>query len=198
MIRFFDEMSETTCRLTALALAIMAGMIFSVYVEPVWGEWLPRWLYWIPRSISGEHTVVHQAGMVGIIMSMLLVVFLYLRGFLCIQKKSIYTCIMLFVDIYVLGLLFDIVFGDTSKFLQGGVTSMAAVGVYAVCVFGMKEYVSVAMVLLGCLCLVNIITAESVVFLGSVGIILIFISLFLQCDNFFEKLGSITLDLKGK
>ena len=86
---FFDEMSSTSRKIAALILCAVSIAIFSVYDEPVWGAWLPRWLYWIPRHISGSHTVIHYGGMLGALFALILVTFLKLRGFLSDADMSL-------------------------------------------------------------------------------------------------------------
>ena len=195
---FTTELSSFAKKIAALLLAAAAILIFSVYREPLWGTWLPRFLYWIPRHISGEKTVVHQAGILGAIMAIVLVVLLSLRGFLP-THKSVCGLLMLGIDIYLLALLFDVVFGDTGKFLQGGTTSMLAVAAFSVSAMGMRQYVPIALVALGGLCIANIISAESVLVLpGSVGVILSFLSVFLQCDDFMERLGGTFCNISNK
>lgn len=196
---FFDRMGEYTQKLMALILALAALPFFTVYREPLWGAWLPRWLYWIPRMISGEHTVMHTAGMLGVILAIVLFMFLVLRGFLPDIQSTPYGIVMLVVDVYVMGLLFDVAFGDTTKFLQGGVTSLAAVALLTLSTLGMKQYMTLGLVGLGLLCMANIISAESVLwFPGSIGIILMFASLFLQCGDFVNKIKESMGPICGK
>lgn len=195
---FVTELSPVAKKITALLLAAAAVVIFSVYREPLWGAWLPRFLYWIPRHISGEKTVVHPARILGAIMSIVLVVFLSLRGFLP-THKSIWGLLILAVDIYMLALLFDVAFGDTGRMLQGGTTTIVAASAFSISALGMKQYVPLALIILGGLCVVNIVSAESVLVLpGSVGVILAFLSVFLQCDGFMEKLGDAFSGVSGK
>lgn len=196
---FFENMGEYARKLTALALAVSAVPFFSCYRVPLWGAWLPRWMYWIPRTISGEHNVLHYAGMLGVMFAIVLFAFLVLRGFLPDIEATPYGILMLIIDVYTMGLLFDIAFGDTSKFLQGGVTSMAAVAVLTVCTLGMRQYVVLGLIGLAFLCMVNIITAESVLFLpGSIGIVLAFASVFLQCGDFKARLSECMSGLGEK
>ena len=186
----FGRMGEVSRKITALLFCAAAIAIFSVYNEPVWGAWLPRWLYFIPRGISGTHTVLHYGGMLGAVFALILVAFLKLRGFLVDADMSLFGIMLLIADIYALTLVFDVAFGDTTKFLQGGVTSMAAIAALTICALGMRQYVPLALLSLGGICFMNIISAESVLYLpGSFGIILSFVSISLQCENFFEKLG---------
>lgn len=196
---FFGEMSITSRKIAALALCAVSIAIFSIYDEPVWGAWLPRWLYWIPRHISGSHTVIHYGGMLGAVFALILVTFLKLRGFLSDADMSLFGLIIFTADIYTLNLVFDITFGDTSKFLQGGLTSMAAVAALTVCALGMRQYVALGLVTLGAMCFMNVISAESVLVLpGCFGIISAFVSISLQCGDFFEKLGDAFSGIKGK
>ena len=195
----FGEIGVIPRKITALLFCAAAIAIFSVYNEPVWGAWLPRWLYFIPRGISGTHTVPHYGGMLGAVYALILVVFLKLRGFLSDTDRSLFGVLLLIADAYALTLVFDIAFGDTSRFLQGGLTSMAAVAAFTVCVLGMRQYVALGLIVLCAMCVMNIISAESVLHLpGSFGIIFVFTSISLQCGNFFEKLGDAFSDIRGK
>lgn len=195
----FGRMGGISRKIAALILCAAAIAIFSVYDEPVWGAWLPRWLYFIPRGISGTHTVIHYGGMLGAVFAVILVTFLKIRGFLRDADSSLFGVILLIADTYALALAFDIALGDTSRFLQGGVTSMAAIAALTVCALGMRQYVAVALLVLGGTCFVNIISAESVLVLpGSLGIISAFASVSLQCGGFFERLGEAFSDIRGK
>lgn len=199
MKKLFETMSDSVQKVTAALLMGMGCVVFSGYIEPTVGAWLPRIFYGPLKFIFDEVHVIHYAGMLGTMMAIPFVAILALRGFITGVNKTLIGIITLAVDVYGIGLLFDIVFGDTSKFLQGGLSTMLALAAYALSILGMRQYVPLAMIGLGVMCIGNIIAAESMLVLpGSLGIILMFLSVFLQCDDFFGKLGEVTQSIRGK
>ena len=184
-------MSNTAKNILAFVLLAVSFLIFSAYKEPLWGAWLPRFLYLIPRAISGEHPTWHFPGMLAMILSVIFVGALALRDFLP-YNGSVYWIIMLLLNAYVVALIFEIVFGDTTKFLQGGVTTMAAVLPFIFFILGRKQDVSTAVGALGVLCVLNILSAEQILFIpGAFGIGAYFGSIWLQCDTKFKEYRQI-------
>ena len=190
----FSDCYDLICKIGALVCNIVAWNMLSLYRMPKSGAtwtWLPRFCYVQLGSIFGTDIVRHHSGTLAGVIAGVILFALLIRGVLGnIRKIRLLGIFIILADVLVLTSVVDIVMGDTTKFLQGGLTTIIAVAAFTACVIGMKLYALVGLAVLFALCTANIISADKLlVHHGCYAVILLFASFFMQSQEFLANLN---------